>query len=89
MHVLIAGAGIGGLVLAQSLRKQGISFEIFERDVDKNARFQGWAIAMHTYVLSVCGYHVPQGSEDGFLFLTHRIELSISSWLLFPMICLT
>lgn len=51
MHVLIVGAGVGGLVLAQSLRKQGISFEVFERDVDKNARFQGWAIAIHTYVI--------------------------------------
>ena len=49
MHVLIVGAGIGGLTLAQSLRKQGISFQIFERDVDRNARFQGWAIALHTY----------------------------------------
>lgn len=49
MHVLIVGAGIGGLTLAQSLRKQGISFDIFERDVDRNARFQGWAIALHTY----------------------------------------
>lgn len=49
MHVLIVGAGIGGLTLAQCLRKQGISFEIFERDVDRNARFQGWAIALHTY----------------------------------------
>ena len=49
MHVIIVGAGIGGLVLAQSLRKQGISFEVFERDVDRNARFQGWAIVIHTY----------------------------------------
>ena len=40
---------MGGLTLAQSLRKQGISFEIFERDVDRHARFQGWAIALHTY----------------------------------------
>lgn len=39
-------------MLAQSLRKQDISFEIFERDLDKNARFQGWAIAIHTYVIS-------------------------------------
>jgi 2-polyprenyl-6-methoxyphenol hydroxylase-like FAD-dependent oxidoreductase len=48
MHVLIVGAGTGGLTLAQNLRKQGISYEIFERDVDSNARFQGWAIALHT-----------------------------------------
>ena len=52
MHVLIAGAGLGGLTLAQTLRKQGISFEIFERDTGKDSRFQGWAIALHTYDLS-------------------------------------
>lgn len=49
MHVLIVGGGLGGLSLAQNLRKQGISFEIFERDADENARFQGWAIALHSY----------------------------------------
>ena len=50
MHVIIIGAGLGGLTLAQTFRKQGISYEIFERDEDQNGRFQGWAIAMHTYV---------------------------------------
>ena len=50
MHVLIVGAGVGGLCLAQSLRKQNISFEVFERDTNADARFQGWAIAMHSYV---------------------------------------
>lgn len=44
-HVLIIGAGLGGLVLAQALRKQGISFEIFEKSTD--SRFQGWAIGIH------------------------------------------
>ncbi|KKK21036.1 hypothetical protein AOCH_004150 [Aspergillus ochraceoroseus] len=48
MHVLIAGAGLGGLTLAQNLRKRGISYEIFERDDNKDSRFQGWAIALHT-----------------------------------------
>ncbi len=52
MHVLIVGAGLGGLTLAQNLRKQGISFEIFERDPSKDSRFQGWAIALHTYDLA-------------------------------------
>ena len=52
MHVLIAGAGLGGLTLAQTLRKQGISYEIFERDTGKDSRFQGWAIALHTYEAS-------------------------------------
>lgn len=51
MHVLIIGAGLGGLSLAQMLRKQGVSFEIFERDQDEDARFQGWAISLHMYVI--------------------------------------
>ncbi|KAL8954810.1 MAG: hypothetical protein Q9193_007073, partial [Seirophora villosa] len=50
MHVLIVGAGLGGLGLAQSLRKQGISFEIFERDENPDSRFQGWAIGLHTII---------------------------------------
>ncbi|KAI1503047.1 hypothetical protein F5X99DRAFT_131774 [Biscogniauxia marginata] len=47
-HVLIVGAGLGGLTLAQSLRKQGISFEIFERDAYETSRTQGWSLAIHT-----------------------------------------
>ncbi|RYP16127.1 hypothetical protein DL765_005328 [Monosporascus sp. GIB2] len=50
MHVLIVGAGVGGLSLAQSLRKQNLSFEIFERDADADARPQGWALAIHSIV---------------------------------------
>ncbi|KAI0096084.1 FAD/NAD(P)-binding domain-containing protein [Nemania sp. FL0031] len=48
-HVLIAGAGLSGLALAQCLRKQGVSFEIFDRDTDISTR-QGWAIAIHTII---------------------------------------
>ena len=49
-HVLILGAGLGGLTLAQLLRKKGISYEIFERDKDADDRLQGWAIALHSMV---------------------------------------
>jgi cation diffusion facilitator CzcD-associated flavoprotein CzcO len=47
LHVLIIGAGIGGLTLAQALRKQGISFEIFERDAKPGARGQGYALGLY------------------------------------------
>ncbi|KAI1633025.1 putative monooxygenase [Biscogniauxia mediterranea] len=50
-HVLIVGAGLSGLTLAQILRKNGVSFEIFERDKSAEARSQGWAIALHGPVL--------------------------------------
>ncbi|KAI0202354.1 putative monooxygenase [Astrocystis sublimbata] len=46
-HVLIAGAGIGGLALAQTFRKKGISYEIFERDASERERRPGWVIGLH------------------------------------------
>lgn len=44
LHVVIAGAGIGGLCLAQGLRKRGISFDIYEKDAAANSRRQGYRI---------------------------------------------
>ncbi|KIA65452.1 FAD-dependent oxidoreductase [Nocardia vulneris] len=41
MHVVIAGAGVGGLCLAQGLRKNGIEATVLERDPSAHARFQG------------------------------------------------
>ncbi|KAK8084489.1 monooxygenase [Apiospora hydei] len=49
-HVLILGAGLGGLSLAQALRKRGISFEIFERDNRDLERPQGWTVSVHSMV---------------------------------------
>ncbi|KAK6217903.1 hypothetical protein LQW54_003191 [Pestalotiopsis sp. IQ-011] len=43
-HVIIVGAGLGGLALAQGLKKHGIDFTIFEADEDSNARAQGYRI---------------------------------------------
>jgi hypothetical protein len=44
--VLIIGAGIVGLTIAQGCRENGIPFEIFERD-QKGERAQGWALTLH------------------------------------------
>jgi len=46
-HVLIVGAGIGGLTLAQCLRKHGISYDIFERVASPDARGAGYAIGLY------------------------------------------
>ncbi|OTA82851.1 hypothetical protein M434DRAFT_378823 [Hypoxylon sp. CO27-5] len=58
-RVLIVGAGLGGLTLAQCLRKQNIQYEIFERDADPVSRASGWAIGLHT-VLDELVSCVPQ-----------------------------
>ncbi|KAK8052961.1 FAD-dependent monooxygenase cctM [Apiospora saccharicola] len=49
-HVLILGAGLGGLALAQALRKRGVSYEIFERDTHDTERRQGWTVSVHSMI---------------------------------------
>ncbi|MBP0580697.1 FAD-dependent monooxygenase [Labrys sp. LIt4] len=44
LHVVIIGAGLGGLCLAQGLRQQGISFDVYERDEAADSRTQGYRI---------------------------------------------
>lgn len=46
-RILIIGAGITGLVLAQALKKHGIAFTIFERDPNVSARGRGWGLTIH------------------------------------------
>lgn len=43
-YVVIVGAGLGGLCLAQGLRKRGLTFDVFERDESPYSRTQGYRI---------------------------------------------
>lgn len=43
-HVMVIGGGLGGLCLAQGLRKAGISVAVYERDRTRNERLQGYRI---------------------------------------------
>lgn len=45
--VLIIGAGIVGLVLAQALKKHSIPFTIFEADPNVGHRGRGWGLTIH------------------------------------------
>lgn len=44
--ILIVGAGIAGLALAQGLKLRGIPFKIYERDADATSRRQGYRIRL-------------------------------------------
>jgi 2-polyprenyl-6-methoxyphenol hydroxylase-like FAD-dependent oxidoreductase len=45
--LLVIGAGIIGLTLAQACRENDIPYEIFERDAKAEARGAGWALTIH------------------------------------------
>ena len=48
-HILIIGAGIIGLTLAQALRKRhpGIKTTVYERDANASTRGAGWGLTIH------------------------------------------
>lgn len=62
-HVLIIGAGITGLVLAQALRSQGVRFTIYERDPDPSYRGRGWGLTIH-WALDTLLLLLPQNIID-------------------------
>lgn len=45
--VIIVGAGVSGLTLAQACRKEGIPYRIFERDESATHRSAGWGLTIH------------------------------------------
>ncbi|OOQ87682.1 FAD binding domain containing protein [Penicillium brasilianum] len=45
--IIIIGAGLVGLTLAQALKKDGFEFEIYDRDNTLEERPAGWGITMH------------------------------------------
>ena len=59
MKVLIAGAGLGGLTLAQSLRSHGIDVEIFERDAGPWDRPQGYRLHLDADALGAAREVLP------------------------------
>jgi len=48
-HVIIIGGGLGGLALAQGLKKHGISCAVYEKDLSRADRLQGYRIVPIDY----------------------------------------
>ena len=44
LHVIVIGGGIGGLTLAQGLKKAGVSVAVYERDRTRTDRVQGYRV---------------------------------------------
>ncbi|KAM0722681.1 hypothetical protein Q7P37_002122 [Cladosporium fusiforme] len=56
--VLIIGAGVSGLTLAQACRKAGIPYRLFERDESATHRSAGWGLTIH-WALSTFKHLLP------------------------------
>ncbi|KAI9252339.1 hypothetical protein BDA99DRAFT_520776 [Phascolomyces articulosus] len=51
--VIIIGAGVAGLALANILKYQGVPYKVFERDPTSDDRTQGWSISIHFCLLAL------------------------------------
>ncbi|KAI9252373.1 hypothetical protein BDA99DRAFT_443860 [Phascolomyces articulosus] len=51
--VIIIGAGLASLALANVLKYQGVPYKIFEREKSPDDRTQGWSLSMHFCLVSL------------------------------------
>ncbi|MFI5958980.1 FAD-dependent oxidoreductase [Cryptosporangium sp. NPDC051539] len=65
-NVLVVGAGLGGLTLAQSLRGRGIRVSVFERDASPWDRPQGYRLHLDADALNAAREVLPEGLRDVF-----------------------
>jgi 2-polyprenyl-6-methoxyphenol hydroxylase-like FAD-dependent oxidoreductase len=85
MRVLVIGGGIGGLCLAQGLRRAGVEVAVYERDRSRTDRLEGFRIHINpagSRALHAC--LTPRGWQEflatagnpagGFTFLTEQLE---------------
>ncbi len=66
LDVAIIGGGIGGLCLAQGLKKAGVAVRVFERDPSGTARTQGFRIHIDPDGSRALHECLPAGLWDGF-----------------------
>ena len=74
IKVLIVGAGLGGLCLAQTLRKAQIDVEIFERDASPWDRPQGYRLHLEADALNALREVLPSSLHQLFEATAMRTE---------------
>src|SRR6516165_4268115 len=86
LHVVVIGGGIGGLCLAQGLRKAGVPVSVYERDRTPTSRLQGYRININprgARSLREClpgdlwdAFEASCGASPhySFRFITHRMD---------------
>src|SRR5579863_5154982 len=89
LHVIVIGGGIGGLTLAQGLKKSGVNVAVYERDRTRADRVQGYrvhinpagSVALHECLppdlfdafIRTCGKR-----SGGIRFLTEQMSVLLS-----------
>ncbi|ORY56607.1 uncharacterized protein BCR38DRAFT_414361 [Pseudomassariella vexata] len=82
-HILIIGAGMSGLTLAHQLRKNNISFSIFERDPTTDSRTQGWALSLFGPALADLEASMPLGELGPVDKTSHLLPLGLPAQFVF------
>jgi 2-polyprenyl-6-methoxyphenol hydroxylase-like FAD-dependent oxidoreductase len=67
LHVIIAGGGIGGLALAQSLHKAGIRVSVYEKTVQRTDTVQGFRVHISPFGSAALKDCLPPHLYDAFV----------------------
>ncbi|HEY4018936.1 MAG TPA: NAD(P)/FAD-dependent oxidoreductase [Pseudonocardiaceae bacterium] len=73
-HVIVIGAGLGGLCLAQGLRRAGIDVIVYERDTEAVARQQGYRIHINSDGRAGLAHNLPADLYQLFLATSGRAD---------------
>ncbi|MFD9698561.1 FAD-dependent oxidoreductase [Lentzea sp. NPDC059081] len=74
MKVLVIGAGLGGLTLAQSLRRNSIDVAVFERDASPWERPQGYRLHLDADAIDAAHEVLPAELRESFARAAVRTE---------------
>src|SRR4051794_17049024 len=85
--IMIIGAGLGGLALAQGLNKAGFKVKVFERDESSTSRPQGYRISIGSLGMGAFSALLPPDKMnrlslakvadvgDGFSFAKEKMQI--------------